>query len=175
MDNRQKKTRKIDIAEIERRMCAILDSVDYDLSAFTMDGFREYLEACTGRPIEFADLPLQSKVSGAWVPAADGCDYIIADVDVPVCHKTHIQLHELSHILCCHPPADSAELLSGASGTTPVLLLRSGHSEKVDLEAEIMACMIQERVLRYGRLQELLTEVSSNRDVADYIRVVRLT
>jgi hypothetical protein len=83
MNNRRRRTaNRLDVGKIERRMHAILDSVDYDFGAFTMDGFREYLEACTGRQIEFVDLALQSGVSGAWVPVADGRDYVITDANV---------------------------------------------------------------------------------------------
>ena len=156
-----------------KRMGAILDTVDYDFSRFTMEGFRKYLEACTGYSIQFVPWAMRSAVSGSWIVSSDGRGFIFFDANTPTIHQSHIQLHEMSHVICGHPPANAGDLLEGGvdSETLESFLLRTAHSQQVDLEAEVMASLIQERVLRYGRLQELLTVVSSNQDVADFVRV----
>jgi hypothetical protein len=44
------------------------------------------------------------------------------------------------------------------------LLLRSGHTEKEEMEAEVLASLVQQRVLDNSRLQELGKVVSSSFD-----------
>ena len=153
-------------------MGAILDTVDYDFSLFTMEGFRKYLEECTGYSIEFVPWTMRSAVSGSWIVSSDGRGFIFFDANTPTIHQSHIQLHEMSHVICGHPPANADDLLKGGVGGEALesFLLRAVHPQEIDLEAEVMAALIQERVLHYGRLQELLTAISSHQDFADYAR-----
>ena len=66
-----------------KRMGAILDTVDYDFSRFTMEGFRKYLEACTGYSIQFVPWAMRSAVSGSWIVSSDGRGFIFFDAEEP--------------------------------------------------------------------------------------------
>jgi len=163
-----------DTERIRRRMNTLLDTIDYDFKQFTMEGFRRYLEKYSDEPIKFVSLALRSSVSGAWVKVIDGRSFIFFDADMPTIYQSHVQLHEMSHIICGHPPVDAhtllADIMMNGDTQTP-LLLRAVHSPQVELEAEVMASLIQERVLRYGRLQELLKMIKSSQDIVDFLKI----
>jgi alkanesulfonate monooxygenase SsuD/methylene tetrahydromethanopterin reductase-like flavin-dependent oxidoreductase (luciferase family) len=158
-------------------MCAILEEVDYDFSQFTMEGFRCWLEQRRGRRIEFVPWTPRSTLSGAWLAATNGCDYVFYDEDTPAIYQAHVQLHEMAHMICGHPAVEIGFLNQADADTIESLLLRSVHPAETDLEAEMLASLIQERVLRHGRLQELLKAISSDggfaADVGAYVQAVK--
>jgi len=172
-------------------MRALLAELDYDFSCFTMEGFTHWLEARRARKILFVPRPMPATLYGAWLAGAN-CDYIFYEVDTPSIHQAHIQLHEMSHMLCGHSTAriglqEAQILLRQAAGPEPLaqradtaltryesLLLRSTHSDEAELEAETLTALIQEQVLRHARLRELTTVVSSDEDLAAYIKAMDL-
>jgi hypothetical protein len=150
---------------VRRRMQALLDSLDYDFSQFTMENFRLWVEHQRGKKIELVPFRIPSPtVSGAWL-AGETRDFIFYEYDTPPVHQVLIQLHELSHMLCKHPTLQVSdnEIYLAFRGAAPLdeikeigsLLLRSDHGNEAELEAETLASLIQETVLRYHRMEEL--------------------
>ena len=163
---REKKTEeeKPDLSQVTRRMRAVLDALGYDFSRFTMEDFRAWLEWCRGRRIEFVPWTFESSISGGWL-ACPAVDLVFFHQDTLPIHQAHIQLHEMSHILCSHLPVQLGQVLSEADvASLEALLLRSGHTEREEMEAEVLASLVQQRVLDNSRLQELGKVVSSSFD-----------
>jgi hypothetical protein len=141
--------------DVEARMQALLDSLQYNFESFTIEGFVEWVARRRGRPIAFVPRALPSKVFGAWVkgegvsvgalleivPTAvvfgadlqgDGVDVVFYEIDTPAVHRGHNQIHEIGHIICDHPTASV-----GAEQVEP--LLRSvGTVDRADLESLLL-------------------------------------
>jgi hypothetical protein len=122
---------------VKKQMEVFLDSLEYDFEQFTVEGFARWLERRRGRPIVFVEWELPPDVPGIWV-ACDGRDYVYYDADTMDVHHAHHRLHELGHILREH-----CGLSFVVNGDTP---LRS--DEREDVEAEVLAALIQKRALR---------------------------
>jgi len=149
------------------RMKALLTELDYDFSRFTLDGFARWLAKRRGQPIVFVPWEMPPSLFGAWI-ASDGRDYIFFDRDTQPIHQTHIKLHEMAHILCDHPTArvESEQALLVADPTVSKALLRSTHSDQEEQEAETLATLIQEQILRHAARQRDIDGVSWDRDFA---------
>jgi hypothetical protein len=107
----------------------------------------------------------------------DNVDLIFFEADTPVVHRVHIRLHELSHLVCGHPTVEigshrAQALLRSADPIAlshlECLLLRSVRSDEHEREAETLTDLIQERVQRYSRLDELYTAIAAEGDFTDY-------
>jgi hypothetical protein len=157
---------------VEIRMQALLREMDYDFGQFTLEGFAHWLEERRGRQIIFVPYHFERlDVSGAWL-ADEVHDYIFYETeDAPAVLQVHSQLHEMSHILAGHTtaevdPEQLALLFEQVDGFPEAdresLLLRSAQTDGAEMEAEILASLIQERVLRNSRLEELTRVVSSD-------------
>ena len=164
------------------RMKALLTELDYDFSRFTLDGFARWLAKRRGRPIVFVPWEMPPNLSGAWV-ASDGQDYIFFDQDTQPIHQMHIKLHEMAHMLCDHPTVrvESEQALfhpTVADSSVSKVLLRSTRSDQEELEAETLATLIQEQILRHARQDEIDHAISWDRDFAgnfsSYIHTVEL-
>ena len=89
---------------------------------------------------------------------------------------------EMAHMLCGHPalvisPQQARILLRQSEADPSVyehLLLRSAHPDEMELEAETLTALIQERVLRFSTLEKLTTVISSDEDIAEYLRAMEL-
>ena len=149
------------------RMKALLTELDYDFSRFTLDGFVHWLAKRRGWPIVFVPWEMPPNLSGAWV-ASDGQDYIFFDQDTQPIHQTHIKLHEMAHMLCDHPTVrvEHEQALLVADPTISRILLRSTRSDQEELEAETLATLIQEQILRHAARQREIDGVSWDRDFA---------
>jgi hypothetical protein len=162
-----------DFRKVERRMRALLATIDYDFSRFTMEGFRQYVEESTGRRITFRLHNLVS-ASGGWLATYYDCDYVFVGAALPVFMQNHSALHEMSHILCNHPRVQLSGMLCGEDMTNERLLLRGVCSDEIDLEAETLASLIQEQILRHGRLQELTKIISSDQAMVAFLKGLEL-
>jgi hypothetical protein len=175
------------LRSIRSRMQALLAEIarSYDFSRFTMDGFKGWVEQQRGRRIVWVPWSMPPPTFGAWLAIGD-CDYVFYEKDTFAVHQTHIRLHEMAHMLCDHPALEidlkEAGILlrcaDAASSAHESLLLRAAHSsEEIELEAETLTALIQERVLRYARLEELTTAMPSD-DFAtyfsEYLRTVEI-
>jgi hypothetical protein len=156
-----------------KKMQALLAEIEaaYDFGQFTMEGFIHWLQQRRDREILFVPCHIPSPtISGAWL-AGDNRDFIFFEKNTPPIHQTHIQLHEMAHMLCGHPTlkisaADFQIAFRRSTGINRAeamssLLLHS-HSNETEFEAETLASLIQEKVLRYGRLRELTTVLHSD-------------
>ncbi|HDQ73064.1 MAG TPA: hypothetical protein ENN19_13365 [Chloroflexi bacterium] len=167
---------------LERRMRTLLDELDYDFSQFTMKGFVDWLEEWRGREIFFIPYHFQDpRVSGAWW-ADQTRDYVFYEKqDTPPVLQSHAQLHEIAHMLCGHPikliDTDDVRFLltptnehTSTHGSLSLRCTPHDPHDEHEMEAEMLASLIQERVLSHARLQELLKTVSSDERVATYLR-----
>jgi hypothetical protein len=171
---------------IEARMRKLLAEIDYDFSQFTLEGFTRWLEERRGGKIVFSPHHfVRPDVTGAWM-ADELYDYVFYETrDAPPVLRVHSQMHEMAHMLCGHTTVQiSAEdlrlLFSHLGENDPAcqsLLLRSAQpsqTEKEDLEAEMLACLIQEQILNHSREHELLKVVSSDVDIAAYLEGLKM-
>jgi hypothetical protein len=126
---------------IKKQMEIFLDSLDYDFEQFTVEGFARWLERRRGRPIVFVEWELPPDTPGIWV-ACDECDYVYYDADTVPIHHAHHRLHELGHILREHSGL-SFVVNSDTSWRT---------NESEDVEAEVLAALIQKRAWRPATL-----------------------
>lgn len=156
---------------VRSRMAALLAEIAraYDFGHFTMPGFAHWLERRRGRRIEFIAWPMPSFASGACF-IEERCDYVFYERDTLPVHQAHIQLHEMAHLLCGHPaiPLDLRQLKNSSQVCQP-LLLRSVRPSHIELEAETLTLLIQERVLRHARLQELTAAILPAADFSEYL------
>ena len=153
--------------EQTQRVKALLDELDYDFSSFTLEGFADWLAQRRRRQIVFVPKSMPASISGAWVKGHDK-DYIFCEMDTPIVHQAHIQLHEMAHMLCGHPtvevgPQQTQALLRHTgridSQALEHLLQRSVHSGQAEEEAESLTLFVQERVFAQKRAEELYKTV----------------
>jgi hypothetical protein len=168
---------------IETRMKALLDRLDYDFSHFTMDDFIDWVQAYKGRRISFIPWDMPPGMFGVWMSDADeAVEHVFIDKNIPPLHRVHIQLHELSHIVCDHPTVrltkdEMRSLLMQAVERPEVLgeaLLRAPAKQEMEQEAEMLASLIQHRVIAHQRLQQLSIAASSHESVVDHLEALGL-
>ena len=164
-------------------MKAVLDNLDFDFSQFTMDSFVDWIERDRGRKINFILWDMPPGMFGVWMSDADEpIEHVFIDKDTPPLHRGHIQLHELSHIICTHPTTrldktKMQELLLKAAQDPGVLnevLLRTPAKKELEEEAEVMAALIQHQVIKHERFQQLSVAASSNEGVIDHLQSLGL-
>lgn len=168
---------------IEARMKAVLAKLDFDFSRFTMDDFVTWVQTHTGREISFILWDMPPSMFGVWMSDADEpVEHVFIDKNASPLHKVHIQLHELSHIICEHPTArltktEMQELLLKAAQDPGVLnevLLRAPAKKELEQEAEMLAALIQYQVIKHKHLQQLSVAASSNENVIDHLKSLGL-
>lgn len=168
---------------IEARMKALLDGLDYDFSHFTMDDFINWVQAYKGRQISFIPWDMPPGMFGVWMSDADeAIEHVFIDRNIPPLHKVHIQLHELSHIVCDHPTArltkaEMRMLLLQAADNPEILnevLLRAPAKKELEQEAEMLASLIQHQVIAHQRLQQLSIAASSLESIIDHLEALGL-
>ncbi|MBK8989833.1 MAG: hypothetical protein IPM39_27860 [Chloroflexi bacterium] len=167
----------------ESRMKAVLDELDFDFSEFTMDGFVAWIESRIRRKIRFRAWPMPPGMFGVWVSDAEELvEHIFYDDTGPLIQQVHIQLHELSHIICSHPTACltgsqmRSLLLQSAEDPTVLshVLLRAPAKDGIEEEAEILASLIQHQVINNKRIKQLAITASSNDDLSDHFKSLGL-
>ena len=126
---------------------------------FTVERFRQALEAHRGRPLTIGAMPgLElGEPSGVWIATEVG-DFVFVDQTARPLHWEHIVLHELAHIICDHLGAaamsegDAAALLPSLSREMVARVLgRTRYTQDEEQEAELLATMIAQRVDRGDR------------------------
>lgn len=153
---------------------------EYDLATFDLCSFRSWIARKRQRELYIIGWQMPMNMYGAWL-AAEGRDFIFFDRNTPRLHQTHIQLHELSHMLLEHRTmevgkesglayqglmAHFASLLgNGPAQTTPLvnpILKRSveARNTQEELEAEALSVMIQRRAQELQLRNEWQTPLS---------------
>lgn len=161
----------------------ILRELSFDFQAFTIDKFIGYVGNRKGRAIIVTPWKMPATLFGAWL--SDGeepKEYIFYRENVPLIHQIHIQLHELSHLLLSHPTLRITrdliiERMQGGL-TLPfddLVRLRSTDKTELETEAETLASLIQERVIRNSQLDQLTHDISSEEKIANFLRTMGLT
>src|SRR6266481_4747262 len=142
----------------------ILRKLRFDFTTFTMDEFLRCVGEAKGREIITIPWSMPATLFGAWI--SDGeeqKEYIFYRNNVSVIHQIHIQLHELSHFLFGHPTLQInrkfiGEVVAGTASLPFADLpqLRSPKRANVEVEAETLANLIQERVIRNSQIDRLM-------------------
>lgn len=138
---------------LHRQMVNLFKALDYNFERFTLPDFVRWLEAQQNdRKIVLVPGRLPASLSGAWL-ATETCDYIFYAGDALALHQMHIQLHELSHLLCGHAALavdEDEHLIPEEEAWVPpsVLLLDAHRTPHAELEAELLASLIHMHVLQ---------------------------
>jgi hypothetical protein len=135
------------------RIQSFIDTLDYDFARFSMHEFVQWLNRRRGREIVRTPYPIPTPTaSGAWI-AGEESDYIFYDEAASPLHQTHIQLHEIAHMLRGHPTLQVGRegvcMLFRAVADSPIglELLLSSRSASAEREAEMFACLVQKGAL----------------------------
>jgi hypothetical protein len=169
--------------DVYARMKALLDEMDFDFSQFTMERFAAWVQERHDRKIRFTRWEMPPGMFGVWMSdAEEPVEHVFIDKNAPPLQAAHIQLHELGHILCGHPTArltvsEMADLLTKSVTNPAVLeeaLLRAPNKGEWEQEAETLAALIQDQVIRHQRLQQLAVSASSNESVVAHFKALEL-
>ena len=161
----------------------ILSELNYDFHAFSIDHFIDWIETVTGRKLLLFPWPMPSGMFGAWMSDGDEPrEFIFYRNDVRTLHQIHIQLHEIAHFLCGHPTKSitKREIQESRESGTPLpfdqlVKLRSAEKTVYEFEAESLASLIQEQVIRNSQIEQLTKGVSSDKRVAESLRHLGLS
>ena len=167
---------------MEARVKAVIDALGYDFSRFSLEHFLSWVESYRGRTIQVIDIPFSSSLFGFWCPA-ETQDYIFVQSSLHPTHRIHVVLHETAHMLLGHKgvvlvdvlaPKQLRELSELDSVSSNRDRLRasdvSPRTETEEREAEYFVASIQQRLLRFNRLQELYGDETSIDELKPYIR-----
>lgn len=156
----------------------VLERLDYDFDHFELDHFIHYVEHIRERKIYPTSCDLPGELTGLWIPGESlPIDFVIYKADTHPMHQAHIILHELAHMLMEHPPRSLSQLVSpellqqlnlGSQGHVRSLL----NPDQYEREAEAFVRLIQQRVVRAKRLQELTGSDSSIEALRPFVREV---
>ena len=156
----------------------ILDELNYDFRAFTIDHFIQWIETVKGHKLLFFPWKMPPGMFGAWMSDGDEPrEYFFYRNDVPRLLQIHIQLHELSHFLCGHPTKSITRKFIKQTHDSGISLpfdelakLRSPEFNIYEQEAESLASWIQDQVIRHSQMEQLTRGISSDEKVADSLK-----
>jgi len=146
------------------RVRRILDLLDYDFARFSLTDFVCWIEEKqANRKIVCVAKRLPPSLSGAWL-AANEQDYVFFEKDTVKLHQTHIQLHELSHILLGHLPllyhidqACPVEFYQRDDSPPSLLRTNSSPALHAESEAELLATLIHLQIIGKVELSDICT------------------
>jgi hypothetical protein len=160
-----------------------LKGLRYDFRSFSIEGFISYIGETKRREILTIPWTMPATVFGAWMSDdEEPKEYIFYRDNVPTIHQVHIQLHELSHLLLGHPTLHInrkkiAEVLRKMTSLPFADLprLRSPNQTECETQAEVLATLIQERVIQSSRIDQLLNDLSSEEKLASFLKTMGLS
>lgn len=179
---------------IDAHVQAILSEIEreYDLATFSLDTFVQWVEQKRNRPIELVPLRLSAAVSGGWLQLMEK-DFLFYEAETLAVHQVHIQLHELSHMLCGHgaiqvDESSDVETLNqlfaylvelfespgNIDAPSDKLLLRTQRSIPQELEAERLSELILERVSAHQFEIMITRPVSYSKMAVDVYEAMRM-
>jgi hypothetical protein len=138
-----------------RRQCEALVATLEIPDPFDLDAFCSQLGDEQGRPIQQLAMPLPAAGPCGLLLSTDDVDVVIFEQHTTLWHQRHIVLHELGHILWGHAremsPATSRKLLPHLDPDMVRRMLgRTNYSELEEHQAEMVASLILERVIRWA-------------------------
>jgi hypothetical protein len=152
-----------------QRLQAVIDRLNYDFAAFTVEDFLQHLECRHQRRIQVIALPFAPEIDGVWIPA-QSTDYIFVNQALLPFHRDHTILHEVAHLLLQHRGFTVRQVLDEALwralGDTPVegyLRAAAPLNAAQDEEAESFVLLIQREVIRAQRLRGEPTSIAAMR------------
>lgn len=124
---------------------------------FTPKGFAAELARFRGRPVEL--VPVPARTSCGLLVSTPAADYIGYPTDTTALHQRHIMLHEAAHLLCGHATSLDASVSSVLlPNLSPALvrrvLARSAYTDPQEHEAELLASLLAQRVVRPSATRE---------------------
>jgi hypothetical protein len=112
------------------------ENIDLSPEGPVVDQLVAWLETQTRRRIHLLPINLPPGLYGAWISDQESPnEYIFYNAAVPALLQTHIQLHELSHLICQHPTLQ----VTGAALEETLQGLQNGSITPAGLEASL-AC-----------------------------------
>ncbi|NPV75168.1 MAG: hypothetical protein HPY59_02215 [Anaerolineae bacterium] len=156
----------------------ILTDLNYDFRAFTIEHFANWIEKAKGREIHLIPWQMPSGLFGAWMSDGENPrEFFFFRENAERLLQIHIQLHELSHYLCGHPTKIITKkqiqdaLEKGiALPFDEMVKLRSPEMNAYEYEAESLASLIQEQIIRNSQIEQLTRGISSDKKVADSLK-----
>lgn len=156
---------------ITASMKRYLESLDYDWSEFTLNGFIEWLANSLGEPIVLIPCQMPNDICGAYVIGPSNRHLILFDGNLPQMLRLHTILHEIAHLLCGHQTAslDHDEMLildSTSAGNalrgqnlSELAINRnpSSKNNRQEQEAETLAILIQNQVQKAKDQHQIYT------------------
>lgn len=154
-----------------------LRKLEFDFRSFTIERFLTWIGDRTGHAIFAIPWRMPAGMFGVWISDDDHArEYLFYRENLPRLHQVHIQLHELAHFLLGHSTYrinrnELATLLKKGKGESllDLVQLRSPRTSQMEQEAETLASLIQEQVIKHNHLERLSQGVSSDRTIARMI------
>lgn len=161
----------------------IIRDIDFDFPSFTIEEFIGRISALKGREIFMVPWDMPATLFGAWM--SDGeepKEYVFYRSNLPLIHQIHIQLHELAHLLLGHPTLkiDRKLIMAVLKGEealpfSDMVLLRSPKLVELETEAETLASVIQEQVIRHDQLLRLTQDISSDEKLSRFLAALGMS
>jgi hypothetical protein len=139
---------------------------------FDAEAFVASLAAGRGRPIELMPVSAPEGTPCGLLMSTERADYILYPTTTTALHRRHILLHEVGHLLCGHTGPDGGAdgvAIDAAAGRqlmpnlSPELvrrvLGRTTYTEVEEREAELVASLLAQRVVRPGEPRGLAPDV----------------
>ncbi len=161
----------------------ILKELGYDFKKFSITEFLSFVSEKKGREIITVPWSMPAALFGVWMSDDEvPNEYIFYRDNVPVIHQVHIQLHELSHFLLGHPTIKINRKLivdvvenKASLPYADLPRLRSPMRTEWETQAELLATLIQERVIHSSHLDQLLNDLSAEEKLATFLKTMGLT
>jgi hypothetical protein len=161
----------------------ILKELRYDFRKFTLREFISFVSEKKKREIITIPWSMPPTLFGVWM--SDGeepKEYIFYRDNVPIIHQIHIQLHELSHFLLGHPTLQISQkmIVDVMRRKAPLPFadlprLRSPKQAEFETQAEVLATLIQERVIHSSHVDQLANDLSSEAKLAAFLKTMGMS
>jgi hypothetical protein len=158
----------------ENFLSSLMEGLNYQ--SFSIADLVKKVAEFRGRPIVLCPLPMPEQTDyGMWI-AGPSFDFVFFEWETARVHQDHIILHELAHMLLGHRTANisvelEAELLEHKTfsviyhtpDTAEVLMrnIAELHERLREREAEALATLIQNEIIRRVGIQNLTRRVTS--------------
>lgn len=170
---------KLNTVMDRRKVQAVVQALDYDFTAFTIESFVQYVERLRQRPIILQAYAFSRELSGM-VFSYNGVDFIIYLESAHPILQTHIILHEIAHMLLKHPgkpiremvsPEIRKEFQSDLWGLTRSVAVNR-HRDDYEYEAEYFVKLIQRKVMKQRRIDALTAPGTSIDELRPFIESI---